>query len=235
MMTEDEMVGWHPQHDGHEFEQALGIGDGQGGLECCRPWGRKESDMTEQLNWSENKKVLGTLGKRTILKAKEGLGVQCWGKWQSCRMGTPGLPWPEMVRFYWARQPARWETWRCLRHRNPRLGDASPAEREDGGSPSCGLGDGDTMLFKERQKNRLFLWVCGGKWGPSPTRWAWGTSVLIRLGNREEGLEASPSPRLSVLMTFPSTSLTQVCDQLLIPIPKNSFHLTDFLVVCNSG
>ena len=75
-MTEDEMVGWHPQHDGHEFKQVPGIGDGQGGLECCRPWGHKESDMTEQLNWSENKKVLGTLGKRTILKAKEGLGVQ---------------------------------------------------------------------------------------------------------------------------------------------------------------
>ena len=36
--------------DGHEFEQALGVGDGQGGLACCSPWGRKELDMTEQLN-----------------------------------------------------------------------------------------------------------------------------------------------------------------------------------------
>ena len=45
-MTEDEMVGWH----GHEFQQALGVGDGQGGLVCCSPWGRKESDMTEPLN-----------------------------------------------------------------------------------------------------------------------------------------------------------------------------------------
>ena len=49
-MTEDEMVGWHHQLNGHEFEQALGVGDGQGGLACSSPWGRKELDMTEQLN-----------------------------------------------------------------------------------------------------------------------------------------------------------------------------------------
>ena len=49
-MTEDEMVGWHHQLNGHEFEQALGIGDGQGGLACCSPCDRKESDMTERLN-----------------------------------------------------------------------------------------------------------------------------------------------------------------------------------------
>ena len=49
--TEDELVGWHHQFDGHEFEQALGIGDGQGSLACCSPWIRKESDMTEQVNW----------------------------------------------------------------------------------------------------------------------------------------------------------------------------------------
>jgi len=48
--TEDEMVGWHPRFDGHEFEQALGIGDGQGSLACCSPWGLKESDTTDQLN-----------------------------------------------------------------------------------------------------------------------------------------------------------------------------------------
>ena len=52
-MTEDEMVGWHHQLDGHEFEQAPGVGDGQGGLACCSPWGHKESDMTECLNWTE--------------------------------------------------------------------------------------------------------------------------------------------------------------------------------------
>ena len=43
---EDERVGWHHRLNGHEFEQALGVGDGQGGLACCSPWGRKESDMT---------------------------------------------------------------------------------------------------------------------------------------------------------------------------------------------
>ena len=52
-MTEDEMVGWHHWLNGHEFEQALGVGDGQGSLVCCSPWGGKESDMPEQLNWTE--------------------------------------------------------------------------------------------------------------------------------------------------------------------------------------
>ena len=46
-MTEDEMVGWHHQLDGHEFEQAPGVGDGLGGLVCSSPRGRKESDTTE--------------------------------------------------------------------------------------------------------------------------------------------------------------------------------------------
>ena len=46
-MTEDEMVGWHHRLDGHEFEQALGVGDGQGSLACCSPWGLKVSDVTE--------------------------------------------------------------------------------------------------------------------------------------------------------------------------------------------
>ena len=49
-MTENEMVGWHHGLDGHEFEQGLGDGEGQGNLVCCSPWGRKELDMTEQLN-----------------------------------------------------------------------------------------------------------------------------------------------------------------------------------------
>jgi len=46
----DEMVGWHHRLDGHEFEQALGVGDGQGSLACCSLWGCKELDMTERLN-----------------------------------------------------------------------------------------------------------------------------------------------------------------------------------------
>ena len=47
---QDEMVGWHHWLNGHEFEQTLGVGDGQGSLACCSPWGHKESDMTEWLN-----------------------------------------------------------------------------------------------------------------------------------------------------------------------------------------
>ena len=46
-MTEDEMVGWHHGLNGHESEGTPGVGDGQGGLACCCPWGHKESDMTE--------------------------------------------------------------------------------------------------------------------------------------------------------------------------------------------
>ena len=49
-MTEDELVGWHHRLNGHEFEQAPGVGDGQGSLACCSPWGHKESDTTERLN-----------------------------------------------------------------------------------------------------------------------------------------------------------------------------------------
>ena len=49
-MTEDEMFGWHHRLDGHEFEQASGVGDGQGSLACCSPWGCKKLDMTERLN-----------------------------------------------------------------------------------------------------------------------------------------------------------------------------------------
>ena len=50
-MMENEMVGWHHWLDGHEFEHALGVGNAQGSLECCRPCGHKESDTTEWLNW----------------------------------------------------------------------------------------------------------------------------------------------------------------------------------------
>ena len=51
--TEDEMAGWYHRLGGREFEWTPGDGDGQGGLACCNSWGRKESDMTEWLNWTE--------------------------------------------------------------------------------------------------------------------------------------------------------------------------------------
>ena len=51
--TEDEMIRWHHRLNVHEFENILGVGDGQGGLACCSPWVFKESDTTEWLNWNE--------------------------------------------------------------------------------------------------------------------------------------------------------------------------------------
>ena len=53
--TEDEMVGWHHQLNGHKFEQALGASDRQGSLTCCSPWGRKQLDMTKRLNNKDEK------------------------------------------------------------------------------------------------------------------------------------------------------------------------------------
>ena len=61
-MTEEGLVGWHHRLNGHEFEQTLGVGDGQRGLACCSPWSRKQLDMTERLNIrkSETKTTLLT-------------------------------------------------------------------------------------------------------------------------------------------------------------------------------
>ena len=53
--TEDEIAGWHHWLDGHGFGWTPGVRDGQGGLACCGSWGHKESDMTEQLNWTQLK------------------------------------------------------------------------------------------------------------------------------------------------------------------------------------
>ena len=58
-MTEDEMVRWLHRLNGHGFGWTPGVGDRQGGLACCNSWGCKESDMTEQLNWTELTSVFG--------------------------------------------------------------------------------------------------------------------------------------------------------------------------------
>ena len=58
-MTEDTLVGWHHRLDGHESEQAVGVGKRQGSVACCSPWGCKQSDMTKQLN---NNILLGPEG-----------------------------------------------------------------------------------------------------------------------------------------------------------------------------
>jgi len=62
------MVRWHHRLDGHEFEQAPGVGDGQGSLVCCSPWGYKELDMTEWLNWTELKMLRRKLSQVSALR-----------------------------------------------------------------------------------------------------------------------------------------------------------------------
>jgi len=66
--TEDEMAGWHHWLDGCEFKWTPGVGDGQGGPACCNSWGRKESDTTERLNWTELKYTYETV---TLLNAAD--------------------------------------------------------------------------------------------------------------------------------------------------------------------
>ena len=76
-MTEDEMVGWHHWLSGHEFEQAPGVGNGQGSLVCCSPWGCKESDMNEQLNWLTDSWLIEYLGKYHSISFKKVWTIGC--------------------------------------------------------------------------------------------------------------------------------------------------------------
>ena len=75
--TEDEMAEWHHWLNGHEFEQALGVGDGQGGLACCSPWGRKESDTTERLTWIETQVCLELKYVRTAENGPRNPSTRC--------------------------------------------------------------------------------------------------------------------------------------------------------------
>ena len=68
--AKDEMVGWHHQLNGHGFGWTLGVGDGQGGLVCYSPWGHKESDTTEWLNWTELKLDADTGAKQRLDKSR---------------------------------------------------------------------------------------------------------------------------------------------------------------------
>ena len=77
-MTEDEMAGWHHWLDGPESEWTPGVGDGQGGLACFDSWGRKESDMTEWLNWTELKVI--TCPCSVLLKKLEGVAIFLYWK-----------------------------------------------------------------------------------------------------------------------------------------------------------
>ena len=84
--TEDEMAGWHHQLDGREFEWIPGVGDGQGGLACCNSWGRKESDTTEWLNWTELilKEIIISL-KQCVLQLKFKLKQKNLNERGNCR------------------------------------------------------------------------------------------------------------------------------------------------------
>ena len=65
--TEDKMTGWHHRFDGHEFEQALGVGDGQGSLPCYSPWDCQELDRTERLNWIEHRQYYLAIKRHKLL------------------------------------------------------------------------------------------------------------------------------------------------------------------------
>ena len=82
--TKDEMAGWHHWLDAHEFVWTLWVGDGQGGLVCCDSWGCKESDTTEQLNWTE----------------LQGLAIMRFGQWLGVR---------NRVWWGWGLSMAEWE------------------------------------------------------------------------------------------------------------------------------
>ena len=84
--TEDEMAEWHHRLSGDEFGWTPGVGDGQGGLVCCDSWGRKESDMTERLNWTElnwwNRNRFSDIENRLVVASRErGWGMDELGVW----------------------------------------------------------------------------------------------------------------------------------------------------------
>ena len=85
--TEDEMAGWHHQLDGHQFEWTPGVGDGQGVLVCCNSWGRKESDTTESLSWTE---LIQWLRSKESACRAEDLGSVPWlGRFPGGGHGNP--------------------------------------------------------------------------------------------------------------------------------------------------
>ena len=76
MRPEGEMVGWHHGRNGHEFEQALGVGERHGSLTCCSPWGRKEVDTTERLN-NDHHLVSGTSLQLNAYSRSKLTGLAC--------------------------------------------------------------------------------------------------------------------------------------------------------------
>ena len=98
--TESEMLVWHHELDGHEFEQAPGVGDGQGSPAGCSPWGQKELDMTEWLNWTKlNFSVIPTLCDPPRDFPGKNTGVGCHSLHQGMFL-TQRLK-PHLLHFQW--------------------------------------------------------------------------------------------------------------------------------------
>ena len=95
-MTEDKMVGWHHQLDGRDFEWTPGDGDGQGGLACCNSWGRKQSDTTEQLNWTELNWTLCKANQQHIPELSYKNNLPAW-QWVQRQQEEENLEKPQQV------------------------------------------------------------------------------------------------------------------------------------------
>ena len=96
------MVGWHHWLDGHESEQAPGVGDGQGSLACCSPWGCKESDTAEQLNWTEVNRSKASHRKKKKINYDDGskLDLPGWSFHNTYNIESPcGTPETNMMLY----------------------------------------------------------------------------------------------------------------------------------------
>ena len=117
---EDEMAGWHHRLDGREFEWTPGDGDGQGGLSCCDSWGRKESDMTERLNWTELKQYtsLSLPKPQRLIFTKQSHSTNTFLFFSFWNVSNNTLIWISFFLYH----ELYWNIWRYLSfiHRLPR-------------------------------------------------------------------------------------------------------------------
>ena len=96
-MAEDKIVGWHPQLEGHEFEQALGVDDGQGSLACCSPWGCKELHMTE---WTELSYIFCLWCHSLYLPAYPFIAYYSWFYLFPFNICTSLFKWPSILTIF---------------------------------------------------------------------------------------------------------------------------------------